>query len=265
MALTNKLFLFKNSTINYSDSGVGRVVVLLHGFLENQKMWSAISPELAKNNRVITLDLLGHGESQCTGYVHTMTENALEVKALLDHLKIKKAALIGHSMGGYVALAFIEKNQKSSAGLLLLNSTALADNFAKRTNRDRAIRAVKTDHTTFVRLAINNLFAPESRKRLTNEIEITKIEALKTPLQGIIASLEGMKTRDDLSHLLSNNNFPIEMVLGKKDPVLEIENTVLQLKNTSVKLTILPDGHMSHLENQELLLPILIAFCKKCG
>ncbi len=265
MTLPNKLFLFKNSTINYTDSGLGKVVVLLHGFLENQKMWSALSPELAKKSRVIMLDLLGHGESQCTGYVHTMTENALVVKALLDHLKIKKAAFIGHSMGGYVALAFIEKNQKSCAGLLLLNSTAMADSFAKKTNRDRAIRAVKTDHTTFVRLAINNLFAPESRKKISHEIENAKIEALKTPLQGIIASLEGMKTRADLSHLLTNSNFPIEMVLGKKDPVLEIENTVLQLKNTPVRLTILPDGHMSHLENQELLLPILMAFCQKCG
>lgn len=264
MGFQTNTFLFKNSKIHYSDIGSGKVVVLLHGFLENQKMWAEIRIELSKKNRIITLDLLGHGDSQCTGYVHTMTENAFVVESLLTHLKIKKAALIGHSMGGYVALAFIEKFPKIASGLLLLNSTATADSLAKKANRDRAIRAVKTDHTTFVRLAINNLFAPDSRKRLTNEIELTKTEALKTPLQGIIASLEGMKTRDDLSHLLTNKSIPIQMVLGKKDPVLILEDTILQLKNTTVECEVLPDGHMSHLENPELLLPILMSFCLKC-
>jgi pimeloyl-ACP methyl ester carboxylesterase len=79
---------------------------LLHGFLENQKMWDKYIATFAEN-RVITIDLLGHGETECLGYVHSMEDNAEAVQAVLAELRIRKAILVG-SMGGYVALAFAE-------------------------------------------------------------------------------------------------------------------------------------------------------------
>ena len=67
-----KSITFKNAKISFSDSGKGSAVVLIHGFLENSTMWDKIVPELSKRNRIITIDLLGHGKTDCLGYVNSM-------------------------------------------------------------------------------------------------------------------------------------------------------------------------------------------------
>ena len=103
---------FKGIDLFYTDQGKGNPIVLLHGFLENSKMWMDLVPEISKKNRVICIDLLGHGKTPCLGYVHTMELMAEAVESILNHLKIKDSIIIGHSMGGYVALAFAEKNPK---------------------------------------------------------------------------------------------------------------------------------------------------------
>lgn len=257
----NQLF-YKNTKISYSDTGKGNAVVLLHGFLENQMMWKDFVPELSKKNRVITIDLLGHGETGALGYVHSMEENAEMVHAVLSKLRIRKAIFVGHSMGGYVALAFTEMYPAIVKGLVLQNSTSKADSEERKVNRDRAIKAVKKDYTTFVRLSIANLFSEENREKMTDEIEKVKIEALKTPLQGIVASLEGMKIRKDREALLHAVTFPTLLILGKKDGVLNYEDNLKQIKNTKVKLITFPDGHMSHIENREELKKALIDFFK---
>jgi pimeloyl-ACP methyl ester carboxylesterase len=254
---------YKNTEIYFSDVGKGRAVVLLHGFLENKTMWQELVPELSKKHRVITIDLLGHGKSGCLGYVHSMEENAEVVHAVLSKLRIRQAIFVGHSMGGYVALAFAEMYPASVKGLVLLNSTARADNEERKANRDRAIKTVKKDYASFVRLSIANLFSPDNRERLADEIEKVKIEAFKTPLQGVVASLEGMKIRKDRESLLRSSTYPILLILGEKDPVLNYEDNLKQIENSAVKLVTLPDGHMSPIENKEELKTVLLDFFKE--
>ena len=254
------LLHFKNTPIAYSDTGKGTAVVLLHGFLENRSMWETYIPELTKKYRVITIDLLGHGGSGCLGYIHTMEDNADVVYEVLSTLKIKKAILAGHSMGGYVALAFAELYPEKIKGLVLINSTSKPDNEERRQNRDRAIKAVKQSYTNFVSLSIANLFSEDNRDKLKEEIEKVKVQALQTPLQGIIASLEGMKVRKDREVLLHNGPYPKMLVLGKKDPILNYEENVEQVKGTSVTLITLPDGHMSPIENRDELLKVILDF-----
>lgn len=258
-----KQLLYKNTKISYSDTGKGTAVVLLHGFLENQKMWMNLIPEISIKHRIITIDLLGHGETECMGYVHSMEENAEIVRAVLSELRIRKAILVGHSMGGYVALAFAEMYPKNVKGLVLMNSTSRADSEERKKNRDRAIKAVKKDYESFIRLSISNLFSPDNRERLKNEIENVKIEALKTPLQGIVASLEGMKIRKDREYVLQNMGCPSLLILGKKDPVLNFEENLEQLLKKNTKLVTFPDGHMSHIENKDDLTKVLLDFLKQ--
>jgi pimeloyl-ACP methyl ester carboxylesterase len=88
-----KQIQFKNTSISYSDTGKGTAIVLLHGFLENQSMWD-IHTFFLKKNRVITIDLLGHGETECLGYVHTMEDNADAVHSVLLELGIRKSILV---------------------------------------------------------------------------------------------------------------------------------------------------------------------------
>lgn len=257
----NQIF-YKNTKISYSDIGKGTTIVLLHGFLENKNMWQKFVIDLSPKYRVITIDLLGHGESECLGYVHSMEDNADVVHAVLSELRIRKAIFVGHSMGGYVALAFAELYPQNTKGLVLLNSTARADSEERKANRDRAIKAVKQSFVNFVSLSIANLFSESNRERLSSEIEKVKKEALKTPLQGIVASLEGMKIRKDREVLLHLTPYPKLLILGEKDPVLNYEETKEQIENTAVKLVAFPDGHMSHIENRGDLLVILLAFFK---
>jgi pimeloyl-ACP methyl ester carboxylesterase len=258
-----KQILYKNTSISFSDIGKGTAVVLLHGFLENKTMWRELVPSLAKKNRVISIDLLGHGETDCLGYIHSMEENAEIVNAILSHLRIRKAVFIGHSMGGYVALAFAELHINKVKGLVLLNSTALEDSIERKINRDRAIKAVKQNYINFVRMSIANLFSENNRDLLKNEIENVKLEALKTPLQGIVASLEGMKIRKDRQFILKETDFPKLLILGEKDGVLLYKDNVSQIVATNTELISFPDGHMSHIENKEELEKVIVSFLYK--
>lgn len=251
---------YKGIPIHYTDTGSGKCIVLLHGFLENSTIWNNLVSKLSTNNRVICIDLLGHGKTGCLGYIHTMELMAETVEAVLCHLKIVNSIFIGHSMGGYVALAYAEKNPKAVSGLCLMNSTALADTKEKQKNRDRAIEAVKQNHKTFIRLAIVNLFSPENRTILSENIKQLTNEALKTPLQGIIAALEGMKIRKNREALLHNTPFKKMMVIGKKDPALSYETLVSQIKNTNVEAVEFPDGHMSFIENERELFQKIMYF-----
>ena len=185
-------------------------------------MWNHYVDAFSKNYRVVTIDLLGHGKTEPRGYVHTMEDNADVVNEVLSHLKIEKAILIGHSMGGYVALAFAELYPEKVQGLVLLNSTSKPDNAERKLNRTRAIKAVKLNYTAFISLAIGNLFSENNRERLATNIELVKEEALKTPLQGIIASLEGMKIRKDKGIISHTNLFPMLLIFRRKIPCFKI-------------------------------------------
>jgi len=240
---------YKNIKIHYSDQGKGSAIILLHGFLENSSMWNNLIPHLIKRNRVICIDLLGHGKTECLGYVHSMDLMAETVNAVLKQIRIQRVKLIGHSMGGYVALAFCDAFPEKVKALCLMNSTSRADSDEKKINRNRAIEAVKNNYKTFVRISISNLFKPSNRLILTKEIEEVTKEALKTPLQGIVAALEGMKNRPDRETLLSETSFKKMMIIGKEDPALDYNSLIEQTQNSDIKVVEFPDGHMSHIEN----------------
>ncbi|EGV42161.1 alpha/beta hydrolase [Bizionia argentinensis JUB59] len=251
---------YKGTSVFYTDQGQGTPIVLLHGFLENSTMWRYILPELIKTNRVITIDLLGHGQTGCLGYIHSMEVMAKTVHAVLNSLHIDKSIFIGHSMGGYVALAFAEQFPHKVLKLCLANSTCKEDSSERKKNRDRAILAVKKNYTIFVRLAVANLFTVENQSILEKEITFIKGEALKTPLQGIIAALEGMKIRLDQTAFFKKANFPKLMIIGRKDSVIEYKNQINEAIETNSTYVVFPDGHMSHIENKSLFLNKIMHF-----
>ncbi|MGC6431891.1 MAG: alpha/beta fold hydrolase [Jejuia sp.] len=251
---------FKGIPIFYSDSGKGQALVFLHGFLENSTIWSPFVQELSKHNRIICIDLLGHGQTGCLGKIHTMETMAEAVKFVLDHLQIKRSLFFGHSMGGYVALAFAEKYPKSVRGICLINSTAKADSIEKKLNRDRAIKAVIENHETFISLAISNLFRPINREKFKNEIVVLKEDALKTPISGITAALEGMKLRKDKVITFTAGEYKKKLIIGRNDPVLNYKDLIAQTKNTDVEIVEFEDGHMSFIENSQELLHEIVRF-----
>ena len=255
---------YKNIKINYTSQGKGRAVVLLHGFLENLNMWVDVSKELSIKYRVISIDLLGHGKTDNLGYVHSMEEQAKMVRFVLKYLKLRKYILIGHSMGGYISLAFAELYPENLKGICLMNSSALPDSEERKENRDRAIKAAKYKSEIFVKMAIPNLFAEYNREKFNDEINQVTQEALQISTRAIVAALEGLKNRSDYTYLYNTLKIPIQMIIGKKDPALDYDSLIDQTKGKNIHLVEFPDGHMSHFENKNELLNALKLFIKLC-
>lgn len=254
---------YKGVPIFYSDSGKGQVIVLLHGFLEDHSMWNNITPELIKKNRVIVIDLLGHGKTGCLGYVHTMENMAEAVYSVLKHLKLRKYIFIGHSMGGYVALAFTKLYPESIKGLCLLNSTYEEDDKERKQLRARANKMVQTNYENMVRMSFANLFSAESKITHTVAYNSALKIALKTPVQGYMAANEGMRLREDSSVLFANSSFKKIVLLGEKDTILNTENMLIFTNKHAIETHVFSEGHMSHIENETALIKKILHFVEK--
>ena len=257
-----KSITFKKINISFSDVGKGTAIVLIHGFLENKTMWKNIAPILSQRNRVISIDLLGHGDTACLGYVHSLELFAEAIEAALKHLKLRRYFIVGHSLGGYVALTLADRNPDAIKGLCLLNSTSNEDDEERKALRIRANKMVQNNFENLVRMSFVNLFTETSRNAFRKEINLALKEALKTPVQGYIAANEGMGLRPNQNHVLANNSFKKLIIAGKKDPVLSYEKSVEEASATKTELKTLTNGHMSHIENLEELQDLLKEFVK---
>ncbi|MDP5093684.1 MAG: alpha/beta hydrolase [Polaribacter sp.] len=253
---------FKGTNIYFETHGKGAAIVLLHGFLENSTMWKDLIAELSKRNKVIAIDLLGHGNSDCLGYIHTMELFAETVAAVLKQLKIRKCSLVGHSLGGYVALAFAEKNPEKVTRLCLMNSTSNEDSEERKDIRTRANKMAQTNLKNMIQLSISNLFYQENVSKFTSEIDFLKKEALKTSLQGYLAAQEGMKIRRNRNHILTNATFKKLLIIGEKDPVIDVNSSLDEAQKTNTEFIIFDGGHMSYVENTKKLLDALLSFLK---
>ena len=260
VSLLPMILRYKNIPVYYKDEGQGHPIILLHGFLENSTMWDAISDVLLQQNRVLRIDLLGHGQTKCLGYIHTMEDMANAVLAVIDHLKLTTYTLIGHSMGGYVALVVARRFPERIHGLCLMNSTYHADNDERKRIRQRANLMVQSNYEAVVRMSFVNLFSPKSRTMFKNQLNDALNQALLTPLQGYMAAQEGMMIREDSFSFFKSLSAKKLIIVGKKDPVIDHERILKETMDTDVICKELSDGHMSHIENKSELTYILMRF-----
>jgi pimeloyl-ACP methyl ester carboxylesterase len=262
--MTTQVCNFRNGKVTFTSKGKGRTLVLLHGFLESKAVWFEVHERLAKSFRVIAIDLPGFGESDCYGYVHTMELMAQSVKVVLDQLRLKRVVLLGHSMGGYVALAFAELYPEFVRGLGLLNSTAYADSNERKINRQRAIAAVKANHQLYTNQTIENLFAPKNVKYLKDKVNLAKRIAKDTSNRAIVAALEGMRDRINREIILRFAAFPILFVFAELDRVLPYETVIEQIKLCQYPHILFSeyDGHMCFLESPETTIKALKKFSR---
>lgn len=258
----------RGAKIRYADIGKGRAIVLLHGFLESLEVWfgNGFANELAKKFRVIAIDLPGHGKSECLGYVQQMERMADVVKDVMDELGLRRYVVAGHSMGGYVALAFAEKYVDNLSGLCLFHSTARPDSEEKKLDRERAIRIVKRDPLKYTNQLVLNLFALANQRYLKKEINWIRRMAAKTKKQGIVACLEGMKIRPSREIILRFAQYPVLIIAGKRDNVIPYESLVEQAELASIcrLVSLERTGHMGFIEMKKETLKKLVAFTGFC-
>lgn len=241
---------YENKFIHFEVYGEGKPVVLLHGFLESNKIWNDFIPLFKKKLQVICIDLLGHGKTPVFGKIHTMEEMASAISHVLDHLKIDSVSIIGHSMGGYVSLAFLEKFPKKVDRILLLNSTTLPDSEERKMERDQVVKIVKKHKELFVKIAVTKLFSKKNRAIFKSELTKSINEAMKMEPESIKAAAKGMKIRRDRTEVLKNYSGEKWIITGKLDPIIPYKSIQKIAEQTHSKLISLPDGHMSYIEQR---------------
>lgn len=258
-----KTFTFQGQLYTYQYyPGEGTPVVLLHGFLEQQAMWAAFRQMALPHRAVLVLDLPGHGQAPLLSATHTMEQLADLVNALLELLQFPRVVLHGHSMGGYVALAFAEKHPQKLAGLILQNSSPFADSKERQQQRDRAIYLAQQHRAVYIKNTIPQLFNSPQSPALKKAIAEAVKQGLNTSTAGITASLQGMKLRPDRTQILLQLKCPILMVAGQNDPLIPLQSLEPLQKTKSLKLTSVKGGHMSHLEDTKGLMAAVHTFLR---
>lgn len=249
----------------YKDSGKGDALVFLHGFTGTSDIWDDFSEELSKTYRIIAIDLPGHGRSGIFGELHSMELMAGLVKLVLDHLQVSRCLMIGHSMGGYVTMAFAGLYPAMLRGMVLVHSHAAADSPEARENRDRMIHLVRKDHAHFIHEFIPNLFAPENKERLAGPIAGLSQQAAQLTPASIIAALEGMKQRHDQTDLLARLPFPVLFIAGKQDARIPVDVVLQQaaLPEHAEVLLLGRVGHMGFLEARHKTLQAVQGFARR--
>ena len=245
---------FNNTTIRFKDEGKGTIVVLLHGYLESLEIWSEFSADLAEQCRVVSIDLPGHGKSGVLEKVHTMELLAQTVKSVMDHLNTNKYFLVGHSLGGYVTLAFLELFPECLSGFSLFHSFPLADSNETIKNRKREIKLVENGKKDLIyKVNIPKAFATDNLEEFEEQVDYAKEIAMDISGEGIIAVLKGMINRPDRSKILSNTSLPFLWILGKKDnyiPYMDIVKKI-ELPKQGKLIFLENSGHMGFMEEKK--------------
>lgn len=245
----------------YEVKGEGAPLVLLHGYLENLKMWNHPGNKLSESYKIITIDLPGHGKSKVYGETHTMEFMAEKVKEVLDVLNIHKTAMVGHSMGGYVTLAFVEKYPELIDKFILLNSGSLPDSEEKKQQRLKAVQTAQENLDTLIKVSIPSLFAEKNLEELKSEIDFAKQLAKETVLGGVTAALKGMRLRPDRTRILQETKNQVGILIGKYDQAVnpeELKKVIPERPN--IEVIEFETGHMAHLEAPELTYEFIHGF-----
>ncbi len=257
-----------NISLQFCDEGNGTPVIMLHGYLESLKIWKFFARQLSQFCRVICPDIPGHGHSGIIQSVHSMELIAEYIKKLLDELSLESCILIGHSMGGYVALAFAEKYPEYLKGLVLFHSVPFSDTEDKKANRDREIDMVwQGKKKLLINTNIPKGFADMNLQRLKTEISKAKKIGRNTPDAGIVALLEGMKQRPDRTAVITGCTVPFLWILGRKDNYIVFSQVYQRIKPLidDQQLAVLDNsGHMGFIEEPQRSLEILKDFLGLC-
>ncbi|ARS37312.1 alpha/beta fold hydrolase [Pontibacter actiniarum] len=237
--------------MTYTDTGSGDVLVFLHGFCESKQVWAEFIQPLQQKFRTVALDLPGFGENTDNVSSYTMESMADYVKQKLEELNVRRFILVGHSMGGYVSMAFAEKYGHMLNGLCMFQSTAFADTDEKKEQRSKSIDYVERHGVVnFINPFVEPLFYRENRQRLAQEIEMMKEIGRATPQPSVTGALAAMRDRPDRAEVLQQLKCPVLFIFGKDDGAVPLEKALEQchLPGNSMVYFLEKTGHMAMFE-----------------
>jgi pimeloyl-ACP methyl ester carboxylesterase len=250
-------------SIFYKDQGKGSPIVLLHGFCETHQIWDGLAEELAKDFRVITPDLPGFGQSQLPPQPFAIDDIGDQLIGWLSKLKINKPAIIGHSLGGYVALAMAQKDPSLLSGLGLFHSTAFADSEEKKLNRDKTIDFVeKFGVPPFVETFVPGLFYQKDNPSM----RFVRDMALTTPLETLISYSKAMRDRPSREEFLKGFQGNVLVAAGIYDSIIpfSMSQQVSKLAPNTMFYSLENTGHMGMFESPKDSFNCFVTFASQC-
>lgn len=254
-------------SISFSQKGKGSSVVLLHGFCETRQIWAAFANELSQKIRVLTPDLPGFGESKLPTSDLKIFDISEAIYQWLQDLGINETVVIGHSLGGYVALELAKNHPEMIKGLSLFHSTAFADNKEKKASREKAIKFVQEHGVpAFVNNFIPELFYSKNRKALKSAIEEVVNIAAQTQQESFITYTKAMRDRDDRTDVLKSLDQPILLIAGENDAAVPPEDIIAQelLPKKGIVHFLEDTGHMGMFEKKAVALKAVDNFINIC-
>jgi pimeloyl-ACP methyl ester carboxylesterase len=261
----NRTTHLEDTVISYDDTGMGRTLVFLHGYLEAKEAWQPLTNILSNEFRVIAIDLPGHGCSGTAGEVHTMEFIAEAVSKVMTDAGTDRVVMTGHSLGGYATLAFAEMYPEKLAGYVLFHSHPYADTPEVMEKRNREIALVMAGKKDLMYQGnVSMLFAERNLGKMHEAVKRFEEIASKNPEEGIVALLNGMIVRPARTNVVENGMVPLLWILGRHDRYFSPEKALGDLKlpqNAEVEI-LESSGHLGFIEETEKSARLITGFTR---
>ncbi len=238
--------------VRFQISGKGNPLVLLHGFTENLELFRSTVDAFHSRAKIFLVDLPGHGGSGLPKKLNSIEDIADWLHDFLNQMGIQQFALVGHSLGGYIALAYSKKYPQTLKGICLAHSSPLPDSIEKKELRQKSIEFImRNGSENFIRTLIPGLFSPESIQSIPEIVESSLKRALLTRKETLMRMIQIMKDRSDSTNWMAKTDIPIAGILGKMDGLIHYE-TVFPLMGIAPNVQVCgieKVGHMGMLED----------------
>jgi pimeloyl-ACP methyl ester carboxylesterase len=247
--------------ISFQEFGSGKPVILLHGFPFTKEIWNEFAPELAGEYKVYALDLPGFGSSEKPS-AYSLPEIAVEINSWIRKQSIPECVLVGHSLGGYLALAMVHQAPDRFAGLVLFHSTAKGDTEEKKQSRDKVVEFIDRNGVeAFTSNSVLPLFADKNHPAIDL---IKKISAQSDP-DALKGYTRAMRDRRETLNVLKDFKKPTLFIVGKEDPGIPVESIETQAKLSLQPEVKIFDGvaHMGMFEAKNEMLNAVRGFLKR--
>ena len=225
-----------------------KTLVLLHGHGVDDSIWDNVDASLNEYFTIVRPNI------SLFTFCQSVEDYADELHRFLTNATITKFTLIGHSMGGYVALAFAEKYPEMLEGFGLFHSTAYADDDAKRQQRSQMIELLKNHGTeSFIKNTAGNMFGDRFKELFPEKIKSHIARFGKIPAEALIAGINAMRNRPDRTSVLRNLPFPVLFIIGMQDKLIPFESviTLSEFPKQSYPFILAEAGHMGMVERPD--------------
>jgi pimeloyl-ACP methyl ester carboxylesterase len=261
-----KSLLFRNEMLEYEVLGNGLPVMLVHGFTEDRRIWDPLLGSIKDKYKWILPDLPGSGRSLFNVSLARLSDFSEVLKAIADQEKISRLVFIGHSMGGYISLAFAEKYPEMILALGLFHSTSYPDPADKKESREKNIRFIqKNGSAPFVEQSIPGLFSDGFKATHPEEIlRLVDRYSNFTP-DSLVLYLDAMKQRPATTGVLESITRPVLFIMGEEDTAVPMKDVLEQchLPQIAYIHILTHTAHMGMIENTSLCNSIVDRFLEE--